>query len=81
MHAEACKSRQRSLTHLARRQCLANKMYFVLAARRLRELLGDARVRVGLFRCGVPRGQPGYCERELNMPECLPRTFRARTLP
>ena len=56
-------------------------MYFVLAARRLRELLGDARVRVGLFRCGVPRGQPGYCEKELNMPECLPRTFRARTLP
>jgi hypothetical protein len=53
-------------------------MYFVLAARRLRALLGDERVRVGVFRCGVPRGQPGFCEKELNMPEYLPRTFRTR---
>ena len=56
-------------------QCLANRAYFVLAAHKLRALLGDDRVRVGAFRCGVPRIANGFCESQLNVPEYP--TFRA----
>lgn len=56
-------------------QCLANKAFFSLAARRLRERLGDERVRVGAFRCGVPRVANGFCVTEFNIPEHP--TFRA----
>lgn len=38
-------------------------------------MLGDERVRVGAFRCGVPRVAGGFCEKELHVPEHP--TFRA----
>ena len=56
-------------------QCLANRAYFHLTALKLRELLGDQRVRVGALRCGVPREAGGWCETELSVFEHP--TFRA----
>ena len=56
-------------------QCLANKEYYVLAAKHLLATLGPERVRIGAVRCNVERKPGGYCETELSVPEHP--TFRA----